>query len=141
MSPAQRIDFVAGFVRDVWTGGRIEACDEYLAAHYTIHHDPGDPWDGQVLDAAAFKERVRQSRAPFPDQSFDIRHALAGPDSVAIGWFWSATHAGDLDGFPATGRVLRMSGATVYSIDTGNRICGHWQVADRLGIFQQLQRR
>jgi hypothetical protein len=32
-----------------------------------------------------------------------------------------------------------MSGATVYDFDPANRICGHWQVADRLGIYRQLQ--
>ncbi len=52
-------------------------------------------------------------------------------------WFWSATHAGDYPGFPATGKTISMSGATVYYFD-GDRLCGHWQIADRLGVFQQL---
>jgi predicted ester cyclase len=31
-----------------------------------------------------------------------------------------------------------MSGITLYYYDD-KRICGHWQVVDRLAIFQQLQ--
>jgi predicted ester cyclase len=33
-----------------------------------------------------------------------------------------------------------MTGATVYSFDSDDRITGHWQVIDRLGVFQQLRR-
>ena len=41
-------------------------------------------------------------------------------------------------GFPPTGRVLRMSGITIYYFDGGGRLTGHWQMVDRLGVFQQL---
>jgi len=61
-------------------------------------------------------------------------------DAVAVTWLWSATHLGDLRGFPATGRTIRMSGATVYCFDKADRLTGHWQVTDRLGVYQQLQR-
>ena len=44
-----------------------------------------------------------------------------------------------LPSFPATGRTVRMSGATVYDFDEGGRICGQWQVTDRLGVYQQLR--
>jgi hypothetical protein len=30
-----------------------------------------------------------------------------------------------------------MSGATVYYFE-GERLSGHWQIVDRLGVFQQL---
>ena len=58
---------------------------------------------------------------------------------VAITWHWEATHLGDIPGFPATKKTVRMSGATVYYFD-GARISGHWQITDRLGVFQQLSR-
>ena len=31
-------------------------------------------------------------------------------------WLWKGTHLGDLPGFPATGRPIEMSGATVYHL-------------------------
>jgi len=128
------------FIRRVWSEGDVDAADDYLAAHYCISHDPGDPWDGKVLDLASLKDRVRQSRAPFPDQKFFIRESFENPDGVMISWDWSATHQGDIPGFPATGRPITMSGATIYHFDRDNRIFGHWQIADRLGVYQQLQR-
>lgn len=91
------------------------------------------------LDIAGFKERVRQSRAPFPDQRFDVQEMFADGEAVVVTWLWSATHQGDLPGFPATGKPIRMSGATVYYFDETDRIAGHWQITDRLGVYQQLQ--
>lgn len=139
--PAQsRKQRLTEFIRQVWDEGDAEAADAYLADRYTIHHDPGDPWDGAVLDLAGFKDRLVQSRAAFPDQRFDIQGLFENEDGVAITWLWSATHSGDMPGFPATGEIVRMSGATVYFFDAQDRLTGHWQIADRLGVFQQLQR-
>ena len=127
-----------GFIEDVWNRGDVEAAARYIAPRYTIRHDPGDPWDGKTLDLPAYRERVRLSRAPFPDQRFTIRELLADPGRVFIAWDWLATHQGDLPGFPATGKPIRMSGATVYYVEDG-RFSGHWQIADRLGVYGQLR--
>ena len=45
---------------------------------------------------------------------------------------------GDLPGFSASGKSIKMSGATVYYFE-GDRISGHWQITDRLGVYQQLR--
>ena len=47
------------------------------------------------------------SRAPFPDQRFSIQDLLADGDRVCMTWYWSATHKGDLPGFPATGNRIQ----------------------------------
>jgi steroid delta-isomerase-like uncharacterized protein len=134
-----KINLVSSFLEEVWSRGDIDACAAYLAPEYTIHHDPGDPWEGQKLDLADFQSRVRASRAPFPDQRFRLQNMFADGASVAVTWLWEATHENDIPGFPATGDRIRMSGATVYFFDAADRICGHWQITDRLGVYQQLQ--
>ncbi|NKF20884.1 ester cyclase [Solimonas sp. C16B3] len=126
------------FIETVWNQGKIDAIPDFIAAQYHIEHDPGDPWDGQRLDVAGFQNRVAQSRAPVPDQCFDIQALFDSDDSVCMTWLWHGTHLGEIAGIPPSGKTLRMSGATVYRFD-GQRISGHWQVADRLGVFQQLQ--
>jgi steroid delta-isomerase-like uncharacterized protein len=139
-APNQHLQtLLSNFMQEVWSDGNVERCDAYLAETYTIHHDPGDPWDGQSLDVAGFKRRVRQSRAPFPDQRFHVLEMLSDESKVMVTWNWMATHSGDLQGFPATARSMAMSGATVYYFNDAGRIAGHWQVSDRLGIYQQLQ--
>jgi steroid delta-isomerase-like uncharacterized protein len=139
MSTAEEnIALLTQFLEDVWNAGHVDASEKYLAPKYTIHHDPGDPWDRQELDIPGFKERVRLSRAPFPDQRFTVQDVLADADRVFITWLWGATHRGDIPGFPATGKHITMSGATVYYFENG-RLSGHWQIADRLGVFMQLR--
>jgi predicted ester cyclase len=137
-STSENKELLAGFIEEVWNAGDLAACDRYVAATYTIHHDPGDPWDGQALDLPGYRERVRLSRAPFPDQRFAIREMVAEGDAVVMTWLWSATHRGDVPGFPATGDPVRMSGATVYYF-SGGRLTGHWQIVDRLGVYMQLR--
>lgn len=132
---------LAEFIDQVWSNGDIDGCDRFLADTYIIRHDPGDPWEGRRLDLGGFKERVRLSRAPFPDQHFDMQNWFENTAGVAVTWLWSATHLGDLPGFPASGLALIMSGATIYDFDGEDRICGHWQITDRLGVYRQLQQR
>jgi steroid delta-isomerase-like uncharacterized protein len=132
-------EILTQFTREVWSEGNIDASDQYIAPKYTIFHDPGDPWEGRELDLAGFKERVKISRAAFPDQVFDIQGLFADGHAVVMTWLWSGTHRGDIPGFPATGKTIKMSGATVYYFD-GDRLSGHWQITDRLGVYQQLQR-
>jgi predicted ester cyclase len=90
------------------------------------------------LSRDGFKERVRNSRGPFPDQRFTLVSILEEGATVVIAWTWAGSHKGDVAGFAATGARLTMSGLTIYDFDEENRIRGHWQIADRLGVFQQL---
>lgn len=129
---------LARFIEQVWDQGDEEAVDLHVADAYVVRHDPGDPWEGQTLDRAGFKDRLRKSRAAFPDQAFDIQALFEDGDAVVMTWLWSATHLGDLPGFPATGATIRMSGATVYAFDADDRLTGHWQITDRLSVYQQL---
>ena len=114
---ARNKKIVRSFIREVWSNGNVDAADEFLAPRYTIHHDPGDPWDGQALNLEAFKDRVRKSRAPFPDQRFEINELIAEPNRVVVTWKWTGTHSGDIPGFPASGKSISMSGITVYYFD------------------------
>jgi steroid delta-isomerase-like uncharacterized protein len=126
------------FIDDVWNAGNTEVCQKYIAPRYTVHHDPGDPWDKQELDLAGYIKRMEVSRAPFPDQRFAIQDLVAEGDKVVMTWLWQATHTGDIPGFPATDARISMSGATVYYFEDG-RLTGHWQIADRLGVYMQLR--
>ena len=135
---AENKAILSRFMAEVWSNGDIEACDRYIAAKYTVHHDPGDPWDKRELDLVGYKERVTLSRAPFPDQLFTVQEMVGEGQKVVVSWLWSATHKGDIPGFPASGRRINMSGITVYFFADG-RLTGHWQVTDRLGVFMQLR--
>lgn len=129
---------VTDFIQVVWNDGNVDACDRFLAPCYVIHSDPGDPWNGQTLTISAFKERLRVSRAPFPDQRFTIDTMLEESGMVTIAWRWTGTFLADIPGFTATGKPVTTSGITIYHTN-GDRITGHQQVTDRLSVFQQLR--
>ena len=133
-----RKERLAAFIEEVWSLGRIEACDDFIGETYTVRHDPGDPWDGQTLSRDGFKERVCLSRGPLPDQRFTLVSMLEDGDAIAIAWTWAATHTGEVAGFAPTGAQLTMSGLTIYDFDEQDRIRGHWQAVDRLGVYRQL---
>jgi len=141
---AERSDLVSppkailkDFLNRVWSHGDKEAADEFIADSYTIHNDPGDPWEGKTLDLEGFKDRLIQSRSIVPDQRFTPVEMIEEGNRIAVSWLWEGTHLGDMPNLPATGRPLKMTGLTIYSFE-GDRLSGHWQLADRLGIFQQM---
>ena len=129
---------ITAFIDQVWSQGDATAIPAFLAETYTLHHDPGDPWDGLTLDQAGFAERLIRSRAAAPDQVFTPVRVLQDGMSVAVFWTWRGTHQGDLPGAPATGRPITMSGATLYDFDDRGLLTGHWQIADRLSVWRQI---
>ncbi|WP_394834957.1 ester cyclase [Pendulispora rubella] len=123
----------------VWSRGDYDAIDALVAPRYTIHSDPGDPWERKSLDREAYRARVQYSRTAFPDLAFVIHDIVAAGNRVAVRWSAEGTHAGDLRDLPATGKRLSFTGQTFYEIQ-GDRAAGHWQIIDRLDFVQQLPR-
>jgi len=127
------------FLEDVWEKGDLSTVDQYIAPAYQVFHDPHDLWEKNTLDIAGFKKRLVQSRHAFPDQKFQIIHMIEEEDKVAVVWRWTGRHKEDIPNFPATDRCLETSGITIYFF-RDEKLTGHWQNTDRLGIFQQLQK-
>lgn len=137
MSNEQKKETVKKLLDEVWSKGDLEAVDHLISPQYKIQHDPGDQWEGKTLDIATYKERVKQSRAIFPDQKFYIDDILSEDNKVAISWHFTGTQKGNIPGLPTTNKKVTVSGITIYYFANG-KITGHWQVVDRLGFVQQL---
>ncbi len=89
------------------------------------------------MNIDSYKERIQQSCTPFPDQQFIIQELLTEGDKVACAWKWTGTRLADMPGFPTSGKSVAISGLTIYS-SVNDHIVGHWQITDRLGVYQQL---
>lgn len=124
-------------MEEVWNHGDFGRLDTFVAAAYEIRNDPGDPWEGQVIDRDTFKQRVLYSRNAFPDLRFDIQEMVEEAQTVVVSWTMSGTHLGDLPDLPATGKSFSVTGITVYYFEAG-KVCGHWQAYDRLGFLAQV---
>lgn len=122
----------------VWSLGDYASIESLVAPRYTIHSDPGDPWEGKTLDQKEYLERVRYSRRAFPDLNFTLEEHV-GTEKVSVRWRAEGTHEGDLKGLAASGKQVTFRGLTIYEFEQG-KVCGHWQVVDRLGFIEQLRR-
>jgi steroid delta-isomerase-like uncharacterized protein len=137
MSPQKNKEAVVRLIEEVWNKGNFQIVDELIAPQYTIRHDPGDPWEGQTINLATFKDRVKMSRDVLPDQKFSIEDLVAEDNKVAISWKFTGTQKGDLPGLPATNKKVNISGLTIYYF-SNDKMIGHWQVIDKLNLLGQL---
>lgn len=137
MNTQKNKEAVIKLLDEVWSKGSLEIVDQLIAPQYEIKQDPGDQWEGKTLDLAAYKERVRQSRSVFPDQTFYIDDILAEDDKVSVSWHFTGTQNGNIPGLPTTNKKVTVSGSTIYYFTNG-MISGHWQIVDRLGFIGQL---
>lgn len=124
-------------IEEVWNKGNFKIVDQLISPHYTIKHDPGDPWEGQTIDLATYKDRVKMSRDVLPDQKFSIEDLVGEDDKVAISWKFTGTQKGDLPGLPATNKKVSISGITIYYF-SNDKMIGHWQAIDKLSLLGQL---
>jgi steroid delta-isomerase-like uncharacterized protein len=135
LDPAKLIEL---FIEEVWNRGDFSNLEALVVDPYTIHSDPGDPWNGKSIDYETFRTRVGYTRRAFPDVRFNIDETISGNDKVAIRWTMAGTHLGDLPMLPSSGMPFAITGMTFYYFDHG-KICGHRQVFDQLGFLAQIK--
>jgi steroid delta-isomerase-like uncharacterized protein len=73
----------------------------------------------------------------FSDQKYTIIDQVAEGDKVTTRTTWEATHSGEYQGLPPSGKRVLVSGIAVSRIE-GGRIVERWLEVDRLGWMQQL---
>jgi steroid delta-isomerase-like uncharacterized protein len=125
------------FIQKVWNEKDFDSIPQFVAAEYTVHRDPSDPWEGKTLDHSEFKTRLKYSFDSFPDLHFDIRTAISDGDFVAIVWVMTGTNSGKIGDYPPTNKKIQADGITIYHFNNG-KVCGHTQVYDRTTIMKQL---
>lgn len=75
--------------------------------------------------------------AAFTEQHFTVEDMVAEGDRVATRTTLRATHTGDFQDLPPTGKQIAISGHTVERVKDG-RIVERWVLIDERGLMQQL---
>jgi predicted ester cyclase len=75
--------------------------------------------------------------AAFPDWHRTIEDIIAEGDKVVIRFTFRATHKGEYQGVPATGKQVKETGILIFRIASG-KIVEVWEEADELGFMRQL---
>lgn len=95
-----------------WNRGDTGALDELLAPGYVRH--------GRTEQSLEdLKSNIAACRTGMPDLRTVIDDYVADGDRLAVRWHSSGTHTGSLLDVPATGRPLRVSGATFSTVHDG----------------------
>jgi hypothetical protein len=80
---------------------------------------------------------LRSAYASFPDLRHDVHELIATDDKVVLRGTITATHRGDFQGIPATGRKVGIGQIVIFRL-AGGRIVEYWEQADFLSLMQQL---
>ena len=98
-----------------------------------------NPVPGQRSGHEGLRDVLEIFHTAFPDQTMMLHGTLADGDFAVDFWTFQATHTGELDGWPATGRLVRFNGIDVARIVDG-RIKEIWHVEDMASMWSQLGR-
>ena len=74
------------------------------------------------------------------DRVNTVTRILGQADRVAVTYRFTGRHVGDLFGIPATGKVIELEGAAMFTLADG-RITESWFLAEEAGLLRQLDAR
>jgi steroid delta-isomerase-like uncharacterized protein len=93
--------------------------------------------NGHVVGRDGIKASMTRHLRGFPDLHVTIEEIVAEGDKVGIWYTVEATHRGEFDGVPPTGRSVRWTGSDLMTIQDG-RISEARFLSDSLGLLKQL---
>ena len=109
-----------------------------IAENEHIYH-PDFVARGMTRDATRAEDRAASEgwRSMAPDLQMKVLHLVSDCDYVAAHFEGSGTNTGEGNGFPATGRTIRVRGMTIFRLVEG-RIIEEWSSFDQYALLQQL---
>lgn len=109
-----------------------------IAENEHIYH-PDFVARGMTRDATRAEDRAASEgwRSMAPDLQMKVLHLVSDCDYVAAHFEGSGTNTGAGNGFPATGRTIRVRGMTIFRL-AGGRIIEEWTSFDQYALLKQL---
>jgi steroid delta-isomerase-like uncharacterized protein len=93
-----------------------------------------DPLHGRE----AFRELVAGYFQAFPDLQIDNRAVAFAEDTVVIEWRITGTHAGPMNGLPATGRPVDIRGCGVVHVDEAGLMASIDEYWNEMALLRQI---
>jgi steroid delta-isomerase-like uncharacterized protein len=94
---------------------------------------------GMTHDATRAEDRAASEgwRSMAPDLKMTVLRMVSDCDFVAVHFEGTGTNTGEGNGFPATGRSLRVRGMTFFRLENG-QIIEEWTEFDQYELLKQL---
>ncbi len=115
--------------------GELAVADEIIAPEF-VRHDLGANFP-DVAGPEGVRRLIAALRAAFPDIQTTLEDVISDGDRVVVRFTARGTHEGHFQGVAPTGRRVAWAGINIYRVANG-RIRETWQLADLLGLMQQL---
>ena len=127
------LEVVGSFIEEFKNKANHEIVDELMSPDF-VHHltDPRLPEGREGI-----KTLGQVIVAGFPDVHASVQELLADGDMVIERTQTSATHTGEFNGIPATGRQVGWTEIHIYRLESG-KIVEQWSEIDLLGLLVQL---
>jgi len=133
MSAEENKAIVRRVYDEVMNQGDLSVVEELFASEY-VYHSPGSP---DLHGPDGFRQIVAMYRDAFPDLQQHPRAMIAEGDTVVSRWTASGTHQGELMGTAATGKRVGIDGVVITRL-SGGKVVEDWELADVMGLLQQL---
>ncbi|MGH7788750.1 MAG: ester cyclase, partial [Candidatus Binatia bacterium] len=118
-----------------WNAHDAEAVAAVFAEDAVIREVGGA---GESRGRAAIRDRAAALFAAFPDLRLERVELVIDGDRHADRWVLSGTHRGPLFGFEATGRAVRIEGATFTRLGAHGLVVEDVHMSDVAGLLAQL---
>ncbi len=131
MSASDNEALVRRYWEDAWNKADLPFIGEFYTP--TFIHD-----NGLNMTTERFKRRITGTWVTFPDLNITIDDIFsAGDNKVVTRITYTGTMLGPMDGVPANGKAIKMTGIDIFHFQNG-KVVEHWHEADHLAMMEQL---
>ena len=116
---------------DLMDRQQFDAVEPFMSPDFSLH------FGGQQLDKAQTMALIRGVYQSFADFKHEVQEVLAVDDRVILRIIDRATHTGEFEGIPATGRQINIGQISIIRVAEG-KVAEIREEADMLGLMQQL---
>jgi steroid delta-isomerase-like uncharacterized protein len=109
----------------------VEALREVYSPNLVSHNNQVD------LTLEEMLAEFEQTTVMFPDFTLNVGDIFVKGDKAAGRYSWTGTHTGDIEGFPATGKEVKVIGVAIFHVENG-KIVEEWFGSNQLDFYQQL---
>jgi len=117
-----------------WISGDYDAYRNALSPDYVWRSPSNIPTPLSREETIAAGRALREA---FPDAAYDLVEMIASDDRVITRFVMRATHLGEFQGIPATGKKIELSGIAIVRLADG-KVVEEREESDMLGLMRQL---